>query len=269
MKKLLCAVLLFMFKSSFAITPTCADSAGFGWQNGVFIRDVFYWAGDIKVCGLHNAQNINYSPQNLLVGGSVAKPYGKVIELSRPTVPNSISMNPISSSSITLLPQGINQESDIPVESFNNPQPFYLKQNSNSTNSNLGEKGIFRFYTRVLDPGGSSWGCDGNWESNGYSLIRREWMNKFFRKLKVNGKSVSGSNSAGAFAKAVDVKLSKNGSILKADVFFIEGRNKQEKYVSGFGNAMCMLDVYVKLVIKPNSSPNFNKSGSYDLKFTW
>ncbi|MDG6882502.1 Uncharacterised protein [Phocoenobacter uteri] len=238
MKKLFTAMLLTISNSTLAICDE--DSVLGNWHASETISG--YGLAVVSVCRMGYEEKIKFLPSDLLnKSGSIA------VNNNSPQVSNA----QLSSSNIT-----IRNTMPFPSTSFKMPTPFYLQKDKNNRETANGELGLFRFYTEIFKP----WRCET--APLGFKHIRSIWYYNFFKNMKVNGKNIVLTNEGGSFAVARDVILrNKKGGRVSADLYLIEGRNKQR---TGSLLDMCIIDVYVHLQLKPDL---LSQSGSYKLQF--
>ncbi|MDP8162276.1 hypothetical protein QJU89_02910 [Pasteurella skyensis] len=254
-KKLCIISLLCISNSTFSKIPLCRNSIAESWNNAKKIHSEWWNVvySPIKVCRLNNNSHIKYDVTDLLNSAS-SNNSGAVIAFGNasPQVHN------YGVSSVTL-------DSNLNLSNISlTAPPYYLQKEANNKNYPNGNEGIFRFYTQVFNSS-----CEK--DPLGYKWIREKWQDSFFSQLKINGSNIVSSNTGQSFAKATNVILNNNGSEIKADVEFIEGlKHQTDNWKKKFLNFddMCSMDVYVKFQLKPNQSPNFKRSGNYNLKFT-
>lgn len=195
----------------------------------------------VKVCHLPHKELIEYSANDLLNDARDGRQSSFTLK------------RPVGQSDYT-----ITGTLDLTSVTFKD-SVYYLVENDNiMTLPNNSTSGIFRFYTKaVTSP------CE--IDNMGYRQIERYMFSKYLDKIKVNDVPISLNNK---------VPLNLSGSTIFATVSFIVGKKHQEggTYFSGLNNPFaqktCSLDVYIKFVLNPSDSPDFTRSGNYELKFT-
>lgn len=241
MKKLLIGISLFVWQQAGACSWDTAEEIYNFW--GLYPYD------DVRVCALSHNQAIVYSDDDLLNGLNTTG--GRAI---------SFGGNPQQSMAIGSTDVSITGNTNVTNLTLNAP-PYYLSNSGNSKiDGNSDTIGIFRFYTQTLTSSCTE-------DNLGFRQIRRYMYSKFLQRITANNQPTNYVASTGTVARINNIPLIQNDSTIYADAFFIEGKTHQDGSNSSVVKKTCTIDVYIKLQLKPNNSPNFKHSGEYNLTF--
>lgn len=242
MKKLLIGISLFVWQQAGACSWGTAERIYYNWWESPSYSEV-------KVCALPHSQAIVYSDDDLLFGLNATG--GRAI---------SFGGNPQQSMAIGSADVSITGNTNITNLTLNAP-PYYLSNSGNSKIDGSNKTiGIFRFYTQTI-----TYSCAR--DNLGFDQIRRYMYSRFLQRITANNQPTNYVASTGTVARINDIPLTQNDSTIYADAFFIEGKTHQDGSNSIIAKKTCTIDVYIKLQIKPNNSPNFKHSGEYNLTF--